>query len=139
MAVSREYALNRLDRWYADQIRRNYTPEVAFQFKQKISERLDEAGILEEYLEMVDVSGTDPFSPEMLSESMGRFFSTAWNAFEGYIGDEALYFLTLPEDVRNEYVEPFLESFRTLRGIVNSVRAKANEVFPDELADDQVR
>lgn len=132
---SREYALLRLDRWYADKFRQNYTPAVAAVYRREIMKRMD----IESRREFESALGADAFSPHVLRTHMGSFFSTVWNqTVADFEGDE-LDILAMPPGVREEYGQPYVDVTTKVRSMVDAVRTKANDVFPDELTDEEVR
>jgi hypothetical protein len=137
MERSREYVLNRLDRWYADQVKRNYTPEVAQEYRDRVLGSLEHPDSLSKVEEIL--AKQDAFDPEVMVQYYSSFFSNFWNAAEQSFSGLELDVAAAPEGVRVEYFEPFMKVFQTLTSMVDSVRSLSNDVFPDELSDGQVR
>ena len=137
MIKSREYVLERLDQWYADRFRRNYTDEVAAevvkQFAKSVGDRKD-AG-----LELV-LSGTlRKFSREEQIKEAQKYFSQAYATMEGIIEGllpEEHTLAEIPKGVREEYIDPLLKQFERMQRFVGHVRDISDKDSGRAITDD---
>ena len=94
MTQSREYVLERLDRWYADRFRRNYTDEIAEVAIDNVTTSLKKKS--EEFLgdEESVMHGSDFLSVDTIPQKFSReeqikeaqeYFTKAYSSIEGII------------------------------------------------------
>lgn len=143
MAKEQEYALKRIDEWYLANFRRNITREITDKLKVRVKSHLDQ----EEVRSLEGLFGEDIFGMidfDFLSKFYASNpFSKGYAMLAGSIQDFSLALDMLPEGVKSEYMQPTIDSLLGVRrlfdGIVEGVRKKADEIFPDELTDRDVR
>ena len=140
MIKSREYALERLDQWYADKFRRNYTNEVAAEFLNQITESIrDKMG--ESELESLLNEVSRHFSREEEIKNAQKYFSQMYASMEameeglsvdGHTIDE------IPEAHREEYLDPLFKEFEKMGEFVRLVREVSNQDLSREVSDEDI-
>ncbi|MBI4155158.1 hypothetical protein HY498_03675 [Candidatus Woesearchaeota archaeon] len=143
MVKEQEYAIKRINEWYTSLFRNNCTPEMVGNLRFRVQERLGQEGIktLEE-LFGEDIFGMIDFNYlQRLYES--NPFSKMYTMLDGSMQHLSLGSDMIPEGVKNEYIQPTIDSLTKVRDlldkIVIGVRKKVDDKFPEELTDDDIR
>jgi len=117
-------------------IRRHYTQEEAEKLKQGLCRELEGTKTLENMLE--EDPGLSSFEPENVLQIMDGFFSRQYAEAEMIFEEFPEYAETMPAGVRAEYLEPYEQTVQKTRELIDAVRKKADEVFPEELSDEDI-
>lgn len=134
MTRSREYALERLDKWYADKFRINYTEDIAA----KMREQLFESAKNKDDNIRNEVARFAPLlSRENQIEIAEKYFSLSYASTEKLIEDLVNY-KELPNGVKEEYVNPLIKQFDRFKGFVEGVRQVSCQNLEREVTDNEI-
>ena len=139
MYRSREYVLERLDRWHGDRFEKFYTPE----FTQEIMSQVEEQ-VRKKYPEKIH----DPrfkamlshLTPEKQVEAARTYFTNAYATIEAMVEGSSIPGIPadmLPADYREEFLEKLDGSFR-MRRFVDKIRALADQDYEKDLEDSDI-
>jgi len=140
MVQSGEYVLVRLDRWYADRYRKNYTDEIGKDIARQISDSLHERGDLNLSLELIMSDTMRKFSKEEQIKQAQTYFTDAYAELEGVIGGLPLgggrtIDEIIPRGYKEEYIGPLFEQFKKIQQFVERVRGIAGQDLSREVTD----
>ena len=143
-APSQEYVLERLDLWYFDRVKRNYTPETADELTKKTKEFItSEAHFKDKDYWFRIVDAIDQVESRL---STREFFTRSYSSvMESGINRMIMDHLNLtlhPEGFKQEYIDPVIQHSRKFKSFVDSVRQclsyETPSDFGKELCDDEI-
>ncbi len=136
MAQSREYVLQRLDKWYSDRLRRGYTAEFAEDLIKKLTCSSSASGN-----SFLNFSLNLLLSPEAQIESAKTCFTNGYAQLERIMGGTSLegaFLSEVPIGIREEYVDPVFKSFRLFDSFVERVRDSVRHDFDKAISDSDI-
>ena len=130
MVLERDYVLKRLDEWYSNLVKDKYTNAVAAGLKERLEARL-------EGTETLDILKSarmfEQFSPENYHSFVNDYFSRSLDSIESSVSlDQVID----PDGMYKNLVEG---TQIYLKKIIESVRIKSEERFPQEISDEDMR
>lgn len=141
MIESREYALKRLDKWYADRFRKNYTEEVAEKIIGSLFTRMIKSGEIGLGKDLLSTGSANGYTREGSIKKAEKYFSQTYATLETIMdggAPESSVIKRMAPSVREEYVEPVLRAGKKLKDFVDRVRKKSGEIIPEDLSDDDI-
>ncbi len=130
---SREYALQRMDEWYAERFRTFYTENAANHIIELIiSDFKDKSVNGEDLEEIINIS----LSRKEQLKVAQIHFSVAYSNLEWHM-ERAPNTEDTTEAIR-EYFEPFRDSYNKLKLFIDNVREKSNEDFTRDLSQEDI-
>ncbi|MBT4166189.1 hypothetical protein HOE04_04080 [archaeon] len=139
MIKSREYALERLDEWYADRFRNHYTDDVAIEMMGHVVASAKK--INDEGLESVLHSVLNGFSREEQIKDAERYFSQTYATMEAMVEGMSIGEFNLkevPPGVKEEYFDPVLRQYEKLQRFVEQVRKISDQDLSMEITEDDI-
>lgn len=131
MEKSREYALERLDRWHSQRVERNYTPNLEREIRRVALEAIPKKASSE----AVDII-LKAVSREGLKHS--PIFTSGYSQIEQSIAlarENGYAFGGVPLQFDGEYSQPALKACEGITSFVEITRRRVDEIFPEELTD----
>ena len=137
MSESQDPVLKRLDDWYSDRIRRNYTSEVAREVRIQISQAMRKR---KELSDLVSSELLETYSPANVLKISEKYWSKTYSGIEAFMDGASLEEINLNQlskGVKEEYVAPSIEHFKKLKVFVDKLREqyKVKENLSDEDID----
>jgi len=119
---NKDIALRRLDIWYSNRLRRNYTPESAKEAIVKINDAMRKD---RELSDLVTNSLLSQYSSENMLRNAKNYWSQQYSTSEDFSLGLPVFGINLndvPKKIREEYLEPIFDNFNILKGFVDKVR-----------------
>ena len=141
MPASREYALERLDQWYADRMEKGYSDELMKRIEVDLTLFLEGDNELRERLSPMMEIVRSKLSKESQVREAQSYFTNAYASLEGMIEGVSVNGHTLdkfPEGVRNEYIQPLEEGFEKMRDFVCRIRRRASKNQGAKVTNEEV-
>ena len=132
MHLERDYVLKRMDEWHSGLLREKYTQEVANELIFRLHESLKGT----ETLEVIVKQGlSEQFSPDKfcsMTEATLSQIDLMGSSYESILKE-------YPEELRESYAEDIKFYHDLFSRIVSEFRKKSDEVFPDELTNEDMK
>ncbi len=130
-----DYVLGRIDEWNNKMAQEEYDDNASRKVVEKIMnltrEGLDSRGLVN--LLHISTRGH-------VLETTKNYFSNRYTLYEKIVeGSPDSPLANIPKGIMREYFEPCLKQYKPLVDFVESVRTRFNEIFPNELSDDDIK
>jgi len=131
--MKKDYTLKRLDEWYAGQFKKRYTPELADVFLEHVLVRTHDNDLRE----ITQGFLKNKLSVEVQIENASNYFSRKVAEMDDLKKD--IIYRNLPKGVKNEYFGQLIACCDKCTNIIESVRKKSSQTFPNEMSDKEIR
>ncbi len=140
---SREYVLKKMDKWYAERVRKHLTQEHAEIIAEKFNEALDSAGIPDNIKNIMRIdSQKEGFFYDQINTAAESYFSRAYATMEAFMESEEaggnIKQEYIPKWAREEYFDLVFKTTKQIKMFVDAVRGEAGEKFPGEISYDDI-